>query len=128
MERGTGEWEAGVVASLHRLKHYVRANPRGLAEGDTGFDALHKAFHTSLLAACGSPRLIAAHSDLYDQAYRYRRLMMAGFTDSEAFLADHDRLADFALRREPEKGGEALAVHIASTLRHVYPTPPETSA
>jgi len=128
MERGDGEWEAGIVASLHRLKHYVRTNPRGLAEGVPEFDALHKAFHTSLLAACGSPRLIAAHSDLYDQAYRYRRLMMAGFTDPEDFLADHDRLADFALRRESERGGDALAAHIASTLRLVYPATTEQTA
>ncbi len=128
MERGGGDWEAGIVASLHRCKHCVRANPRRLRRGRPGFDALHKAFHTALLAACGSPRLIAAHSDLYDQAYRYRRLMMAGFSDPEDFLADHDRLAEFALRRDPAKGGEALAAHIASTLRLVYPASTERPA
>jgi GntR family transcriptional regulator, carbon starvation induced regulator len=121
MEHGAGEWEARIVASLYRLKHYVRANPRGLAEGDPGFDVLHKAFHTALLAACGSQRLIAAHSDLYDQAYRYRRLMMAGFSDPEDFLAEHDRLADLTVRRLRPEGADALAAHIASTLDHVYP-------
>src|SRR5277367_4174430 len=30
MANGGGEWEAGVVASLHRLRHYARLNPRGL--------------------------------------------------------------------------------------------------
>jgi GntR family carbon starvation induced transcriptional regulator len=127
MKRGDGEWEANIVASLHRLKHYVRSNPRGLAEGEPAFDALHKGFHTALLAACGSPRLIAAHSDLYDQAYRYRRLMMAGFSDPEEFLASHDQLADLAIRRARQEGGAALAAHIASTLRHVYPEAVESS-
>jgi GntR family transcriptional regulator, carbon starvation induced regulator len=118
---GGGEWEAGVVASLHRLKHYARLNPRGLSEGEREFDALHKVFHTALIAACGSPRMLAAHSDLYDQTYRYRRLMLAGFPDPEEFLAEHDRLANLAVRRAQHEGCAALEAHIASTLGHVYP-------
>jgi GntR family transcriptional regulator, carbon starvation induced regulator len=121
MANGGGEWEAGVVASLHRLRHYARLNPRGLTEGEREFDELHKAFHTALISACGSPRMRAAQSDLYDQAYRYRRLMMAGFPDPEVFLAEHDRLADLALRRGQSEATAALETHIASTLRHVYP-------
>jgi GntR family carbon starvation induced transcriptional regulator len=121
MANGGGEWEAGVVASLHRLRHYARLNPRGLTEGEGEFDALHKAFHTALISACGSPRMLAAHSGLYDEAYRYRRLMMAGFPDPEVFLAEHDRLADLALRRRQSEASAALETHIASTLRHVYP-------
>jgi DNA-binding GntR family transcriptional regulator len=121
MANGGGEWEAGVVASLHRLRHYARLNPRGLTEGEREFDALHKAFHTALISACASPRMLAAHSDLYDQAYRYRRLMMSGFPDPEVFLAEHDRLADLALRRAQPEASAALETHIASTLGHVYP-------
>ena len=121
MANGGGEWEAGVVASLHRLKHYARLNPRGLSEGEREFDALHKAFHTALIAACGSPRMLAAHSDLYDETYRYRRLMMASFPDPEEFLAEHDRLANLAVRRAQREGCAALEAHIASTLAHVYP-------
>jgi hypothetical protein len=75
----------------------------------------------TLISACGSPRMLAAQSDLYDQPYRYRRLMMAGSPDPEVFLAEHDRLADLALRRREPEAGAALESHIASTLRHVYP-------
>jgi DNA-binding GntR family transcriptional regulator len=73
-----------------------------------------------LIVARRSPRMLAAHSDLYDQAYRYRRLMMAGFPDPEVFLAEHDRLADLALRRAQPEASAALETHIASSLRHVY--------
>ena len=118
---GGGDWEAGVVASLHRLRHYARLNPRGLTEGEQEFDALHKAYHTALIAACGSPRMLAAHSDLYNQTYRYRRLMLARFPDPEEFLAEHDRLADLAIRRAEREAIVALETHIASTLAHVYP-------
>ncbi|HYA73124.1 MAG TPA: FCD domain-containing protein, partial [Roseiarcus sp.] len=84
------------------------------------FDALHKSFHASLIAACGSPRMLAAFSDLYDQAYRYRRLMMAKLADPEEFLRQHEAIADLAIARAGEKACAELAAHIASTLTHVY--------
>ena len=74
---GDGAWEGEIVGALHQLKRYVADNPKGFGEGEPAFDALHKRFHASLIAACGSPRLIAACARLYDEAYRYRRLMMA---------------------------------------------------
>jgi DNA-binding GntR family transcriptional regulator len=76
MRRGDDAWEGAIVAALHRLRRTIEQNAVGFREGGREFDALHKAFHTALLASCGSPRMLAAHSDLYDQAYRYRRIMM----------------------------------------------------
>jgi DNA-binding GntR family transcriptional regulator len=120
MAAGRGEWEGAIVAALHRLKRYVRDAGRDFGEGRPEFDVLHKAFHTAMIAACGSPRMLAAHSDLYDQAYRYRRLMMAKFVDPEDFLSNHQAIADLAIARAGEKACASLAEHIASTLAHVY--------
>lgn len=120
MAAGRGEWEGGIVAALHRLKHYVRDAGREFGEGRPEFDALHKGFHTAMIAACGSPRMLAAHSDLYDQAYRYRRLMMAKLADPEEFLREHQAIADLAIARAGEDACAGLASHIASTLTHVY--------
>ena len=121
MARGDADWEADILAALHRLKRSVRDNPQGFREGDAAFDAPHKAFHAALLSACGSPRLIAAQSRLYDEAYRYRRLMMASFRSSDEFLGSHERLADLVLSRANLAAAEALDAHIASTLALVYP-------
>jgi len=74
---GDGAWEGAIVGALHQLKRYIAENHKGFGEGEPAFDALHKRFHLSLLAACGSPRLIATCERLYDEAYRYRRLMMS---------------------------------------------------
>ena len=120
MTRGDAGWEADILAALHKLKRGIAADPRGFREGDVAFDALHKAFHSSLIAACGSPRLLAAQSRLYDEAYRYRRLMMASFQGSDEFLHSHARLADLVLARDAG-AMDALADHIAATLAHVYP-------
>jgi len=121
MALGKSAWEGEIVATLHRLKRFIADNPRAFLEGDSEFDALHKGFHTALIAACGSPRLLAAHSDLYDQAYRYRRLMMASFLDAQAFIREHEGLADMTLQRSETRACVAIGAHIASTLHLVYP-------
>jgi GntR family carbon starvation induced transcriptional regulator len=121
LRAGGGVWEGEIVATLHRLKQYIRANPRGFGEGEPLFDALHKSFHTALIAACGSPRLLAAHADLYDQTYRYRRLMMAKFADPEEFIDAHRSLAELAVNRVQEEAWAALESHITATLTLVYP-------
>ena len=120
MARGDAEWEAQILGALHKLRRRVTDDIDGFREGDAAFDALHKAFHVALIAACGSPRLLAAQSRLYDEAYRYRRLMMASFQGSDEFLHSHARLADLVLARDAG-AMDALADHIAATLAHVYP-------
>ena len=118
---GDGAWEGAIVGSLHQLKRYIAENPKGFGEGEPAFDALHKQFHASLLAACGSPRLIATCARLYDEAYRYRRLMMATFTDPSSFARSHEVLAEAAIGRATERAEVLAAAHIASTLALVYP-------
>jgi DNA-binding GntR family transcriptional regulator len=118
---GDDAWEGAIVAAMHRLKRYVRENARGFREGEPGFDALHKGFHTALISACGSPRLLATCSSLYDESYRYRRLMVANFVDHEGFIDAHDLLAREALERRTDAALDLLKDHIGATIRHVYP-------
>jgi GntR family carbon starvation induced transcriptional regulator len=73
------------------------------------------------LAACGSKRLLTAHSDLYDQAYRYRRVMMRSFDSGTEFVAVHQNLADQVLARDLAGAQAMLASHLYSTLDIVYP-------
>src|SRR5690349_6747603 len=54
---GDDAWEAGILAGLHQMQRYVERHGDQFREGAEDFDRLHKAFHTSLLAACGSKRL-----------------------------------------------------------------------
>src|SRR4051812_22828486 len=64
---GDDAWEAGILGTLHQMRRHIDRTGNEFREGAPEFDRLHKAFHTSLLSACGSKRLLAAHSDLYDQ-------------------------------------------------------------
>jgi GntR family carbon starvation induced transcriptional regulator len=120
---GDGAWEGEIVGALHQLKRYITENPKGFGEGEPAFDALHKRFHASLIAACGSPRLIAACARLYDEAYRYRRLMMASFKSPRQFVHRHETLADAAIARATERAQVLAEAHVASTFALVYPEP-----
>ena len=121
MAAGEGAWEGEIVAALHQLRRHVSHNPRGFGEGEPAFDALHKRFHASLIAACDSPRLLAACSALYDEAYRYRRLMLATFAGFEEFVRAHEILAEATIERSRERAEALIEAHIASTLALVYP-------
>src|SRR5260370_28312137 len=91
---GYDAWEAGILSALHQMRRHIERTGNDFREGAPDFDRLHKGFHTALLAACGSKRLLTAHSDLYDQAYRYRRVMMRSFDSGKKFIAAHQGLAD----------------------------------
>jgi GntR family transcriptional regulator, carbon starvation induced regulator len=118
---GDDAWEAGIISALYQMRRHIERTGNEFREGAPDFDRLHKAFHTSLLAACGSKRLLTAHSDLYDQAYRYRRVMMRSFDSGKKFIAAHQGLADLVLARGVAKAQAMLAAHLRSTLDFVYP-------
>jgi DNA-binding GntR family transcriptional regulator len=128
MTHGGDAWEAGILGTLHQLRRHVERTGARFHEGAEDFDALHKGFHTALLEACGSPRLLAAHSDLYDQAYRYRRVMMHRIDDGEAFFDSHRILADRVLSRDTAGAQAMLASHLESTVNFVYPPVGEPSS
>lgn len=117
---GGDDWEAGIVASLHRLVRSVERDPETMREGTPEFDRLHKAFHRALLEACGSERLLRLHDDLYYQAYRYRRTMMSRFADHGAFVEAHRSLAAVVIERDEERAVAELAGHLRQTLQIVY--------
>lgn len=123
MANGGDAWEAGILAALHQLRRHIERVGVKFREGAEDFDALHKGFHTSLLEACGSMRLLAAHSDLYDQAYRYRRVMMRGFDSGERFVEAHQKLAERVIARDAAAARAMLAEHLQTTLHFVYPAP-----
>jgi GntR family transcriptional regulator, carbon starvation induced regulator len=121
MASGGDAWEAGILAALHQLRRHIERVGVKFREGAEDFDALHKGFHTSLLGACGSVRMLAAHSDLYDQAYRYRRVMMRGFDSGEEFVEAHQKLAERVMVRDTAAAQAMLAEHLETTLHFVYP-------
>src|SRR5438552_6011042 len=118
---GDDAWEAGILSALHQMRRHIERTGNEFREGAEDFDRLHKGFHTALLAACGSQRMLNAHSDLYDQAYRYRRVMMRAIDSGKKFIRSHQMLADRVLSRDIAGAQTMLAAHLRSTINFVYP-------
>ena len=133
IENGDDRWEAGIVASLHRLVRLLEQVPRDARVFVGELAERHKAFHTSLIAACGSTRMLDLHSVLHDQAYRYRHIMVASF-DSLAIAEEHRRLAALVLDRDADAAVDAYRRHLQLVVAGTYPdanphdtTVPETA-
>ncbi len=116
---GDAAWEAGIVGALHLLRRQAGsvADP---SVATAAFHAAHKQFHIALVAACGSPRLLRAQAALYDEAHRYRMVMMTRFEGWERFLRSHETLAEAVLSRAAEPALATLMAHLGSTLVLVY--------
>lgn len=121
ISHGDDAWEAGILSALHRMRRHIERTGNEFHEGAGDFDRLHKGFHTALLAACGSKRMLNAHSDLYDQAYRYRRVMMRAIGSGKGFVREHQLLADCILSRDIPGAQAMLEAHLRSTINYVYP-------
>ncbi len=119
MANGGLEWESEIVSALHRLKSLSANDSDLLPEGEAQFDQTHKEFHTALLAACGSPRLLTLHSDLHDQIYRYRVILRITRRRKDTSHKDHDALAHHVLARNLEAAVKTLHEHIDLTTMGV---------
>ena len=119
MQHGDDEWEAAVVAAHHKLDKLERAFPDGPVVLDEAWVQTHKDFHLSMLAACGSPRLLQWCATLFDQAERYRQFSARHRTTSRRKAHEHKRILDAVIRRDVPTACELLKDHMTSTQRNI---------
>lgn len=113
LKNGSREWEARVLAAAHILD----ATP-ALGEDDESvlqewIDA-HARFHYTLVSACNSPRILALHSQLYEQSERYR-LHTAPKSRHRDIKNEHKRIAELAIKRDEKALVEQLHQHFRHT-------------
>ena len=99
IERGGDEWEAELLARAHLLNKLEScdASERLLDE----WDQRHQAFHTAIVAGCGSQYLLQMRERLFDLAARYRFIWLRTTVLSVEMLEDkhvqHQTLLDAIL-------------------------------
>ncbi len=117
MLRGDEVWIANIRATLAHLSRFYRKPVAKSLEGSYEFDLAHKAFHTALIAACGSPRLLEINDVLNDQAYRYRLLLAkSSGLARRANNAHHERLAGLVIARDVRSACAKLREHMGNTF------------
>lgn len=114
IERGDDLWEGRVLAAFHALSKRRKIGPDG--EVDHDWDALHIAFHESLVSECGMPKLLSFRSILELQARRYRRIAVHYLRAPRDDLAEHAALKDAVLDRDADLAERLIRDHYRRTI------------
>jgi DNA-binding GntR family transcriptional regulator len=108
IENGGAEWEEEVLLACHRLLKTPRQNPE--------WEELHRNFHKSLLAACGSNWVLSFCDQLFIKSERYRNVARyADAARSSAAAAEHREIAEVAVARRVDVASRLLNDHFMRT-------------
>lgn len=114
LAKGDDVWEAGIVSAFHRLERAV--GRFGGTDADIlRYDAVHRGFHVALYDNVVSPRLLALHANLFDQAFRYRKTLHSASLSSEDIVREHRHLMDTVLSRDVDAAIAAVCKHLTLT-------------
>ena len=120
---GDHEWEASIVAALHRLSRFHqqrRDMPPLLTEQGAH---LHRLFHLGLLAGCRSKWQLRMIELLYDHSERYRRLSSIRQSHDRDSDAEHRAIAEATLARDADRASALLVQHLERTTLELTRAP-----
>jgi GntR family transcriptional regulator, carbon starvation induced regulator len=118
---GDAAWEESIIVAFHRLSRVPRYAPGHVNEFefDPAWEAAHRAFHRSLVAACGSSYLIDMDEQLFDAADRYRHLSRRSALSGTAARPDqHQAIMQAVIDRDIAKSIALLHGHYQRTTEH----------
>ncbi|ADO47150.1 DNA-binding transcriptional regulator CsiR [[Enterobacter] lignolyticus] len=118
VERGSDEWEAEVLARAHMLNKLEASEAsEGLLEE---WDLRHQAYHTAIVAGCGSQYLLQMRQRLFDLAARYRFIWLRKTVLSVEMLEDkhvqHEALTQAILARDAALSSELMRQHLLTPI------------
>lgn len=116
---GDESWEEQVLLSLIRLSRHPRPAPSKPADELDRWTELHKAYHSALIGACQSKRLVYYCDHLFDELDRYRRVGVQFGSDRTDANDEHQAIADAAVARDAETAVAMLNRHYARTVQNV---------
>jgi DNA-binding GntR family transcriptional regulator len=127
---GDVDWEAEVLAIQHRLANCPLRDEQDPAKVRDEWQRLHRIFHRTLIAACGSDWLIRFHDLLFDQTIRYRSVAAAYETAHRDLRRDvnteHAEIVRAAVARDADAAAAALERHYYVTANQLVSGQDET--
>ena len=120
LQNGDVTWESQIVASHHALVKAQNDVIESPLEAALAWDEANRSFHTSLTAACNSPRLVATQVQLYDQS---RRFILAALREQQldftSLANNQNRLVETVLARKNDAALEFLQRDIEGNLAYI---------
>jgi DNA-binding GntR family transcriptional regulator len=109
---GDADWEEEVLVSFHRL---LRTPRDDRSPGASEWTQAHRRFHTALLAACGSDRLVAYCDQLFDAAERYRLIGLSAGGNWGDADSEHRAIMQATVDRKADEAVALLCAHFEKT-------------
>ncbi len=116
----TDEWAIGIITATERLRRLAARAESGSISGSGPIKTAHKQLHAAFVAGCQSTRLAKMQDLLFDQAGRYRDIMISEVRSPQHFVETHESLARIILDGDVDQACEALRDHLRRTMREVY--------
>ncbi|HVC60008.1 MAG TPA: GntR family transcriptional regulator [Acetobacteraceae bacterium] len=119
IRNGDAAWEEQVVLAAHRLSRVEREGAEGYSSFNPEWEARHRAYHLTLIAACGSRWLVDFYAMLLDRNARYRYLAFADASVPRDAAAEHRAITDAVLARDADGAVAAAEAHVRMTAETV---------
>jgi DNA-binding GntR family transcriptional regulator len=115
-QNGDLVWESEVVAAHHKLGRIEQRMAAGNMQDRMEWKQYDFGFHQTLIKACQSGELIAAHQQVFDKYLRYQMVFL---TFRGAIAAqEHKALLEAALARDVRTAIAVLDAHIDGGVEH----------
>lgn len=116
---GDSAWEEAIVLAHFRLSRVPRWNGEDdEATVNPDWEVAHRAFHSALIAACGSRWLMNYCEHLFDVADRYRYLSRTPAARRSRGPDEHVAIMQATLARDADRAVELLNTHFRKTAEH----------
>lgn len=115
---GDYTWEASIVAAMHLLERTPLPETSDSPEA-VAWEAAHRAFHFTLVSACGSEWLLRFWNTLMDHSERYRAIRILERRNKKAGVRDingeHKAIMEAVLARNVERAISLMSDHLKAT-------------
>ncbi len=115
IERGSIDWEAEVLAAMHRMTRANHLIHQGLS-GQLQWESKHQAFHAAIASGCNSPSLLQIRQSLYERTARYRLMWLRDNMVSADYFdtvhQEHENLLDSVLSRDAGRAEALMFAHL----------------
>ncbi|MDJ0768474.1 MAG: FCD domain-containing protein [Ilumatobacter sp.] len=112
---GDDDWEAGIVATFHRLAKAQEAVDNRLDGAAAEWEIRNQQFHDATTAACGSRWVLHMLDMLFHHTQRYRRMALTDRSVPRDVHAEHTALMEATLARDADTACDVAAMHIQRT-------------